>query len=306
VTGTSKISALLLYTLHYGYKPSTSRLVNILIILVGVWTLAAFIPTVFQCTPISAVWIGVIRPDQHCFDRNIFFTATSIAEAIINLVLLLLPIPNLFRLNWYWRTVISIGPLYIAGIFVLFSTILRAYYSTSAVFDPLVSFAQPHTKSGTAPLSIATFTPFFLWSVLIQSFTLQIISMPTLFPALIAIFTCDWSRPQDRAHRKIDRFVQSCIRAEGWEFGEKGGIARKPEFQGEGFKRWGTFGGVKGPFDREVAWKENLAGAGAGAGTGGIGGTTGPTTAEERKRILKETLEMEALQRSSNSSSSSS
>ena len=98
VVSTTKLSGLLLYVLHFGYDKWPKRFAYALMIWVVGWGAATFLVTVLQCHPVQATW-GSEASTAHCLDRALLFRATAIAEAGINLFILILPLPKIWQLD---------------------------------------------------------------------------------------------------------------------------------------------------------------------------------------------------------------
>ena len=95
-----KYSALLFYVRVFEIKWN-SRLfrANILISvgLVTVWVLFALLFGVFQCTPIRKAWAPQIP--GHCVNNRDWFTGFQIASVLIDVYIMLLPLPTLWSLH---------------------------------------------------------------------------------------------------------------------------------------------------------------------------------------------------------------
>lgn len=54
-----------------------------------------------QCVPVEAVWDPVtkLQPGVRCVDLNAFFFGTSVPNIVADFVLLVLPVPQVLRLN---------------------------------------------------------------------------------------------------------------------------------------------------------------------------------------------------------------
>lgn len=101
VCATTKISGLLLYVLHFGYEKGSRRVAYALMAMVVFWCLATLGGTIVQCRSIAAAWSAeaASRPGADCLDRPLFFEATSIANATLTLLVLVLPLPKIWRLG---------------------------------------------------------------------------------------------------------------------------------------------------------------------------------------------------------------
>lgn len=97
--GLTKIAMLLLYLKVF--PSQTFR--RICFVMVGICL--AYIPatalaTLFNCTPVSYNWTGWTGETQgHCFSFNTFAWAQSSINILLDLIIILLPIPQLWKLN---------------------------------------------------------------------------------------------------------------------------------------------------------------------------------------------------------------
>lgn len=61
------------------------------------WFVAGCLSTLFQCVPIEKAWS--IVEGGHCFSQWAWFLATAIPSTLIDLCILLMPLPMLWRLQ---------------------------------------------------------------------------------------------------------------------------------------------------------------------------------------------------------------
>ena len=77
------------------------------------WLVAQFLFDAFSCHPLSDFWAPrVLRP---CVPPSTFFLVGSAGDFIANLLVLLLPLPQVLRLDLEWRKKISISLAFIFG-----------------------------------------------------------------------------------------------------------------------------------------------------------------------------------------------
>lgn len=61
------------------------------------WLICAMTSTIFECTPVSRAWFPNVP--GHCIHRLHWWTGISISSVIIDLIILILPLPVLWNLQ---------------------------------------------------------------------------------------------------------------------------------------------------------------------------------------------------------------
>ena len=150
IVSTTKISGLLLYVLHFGYEKWPKRIAYTLMALVVCWCIAAVATSVVQCLPLAAAWTTPTNSPAQCFQRPLLFEAVGIADAAMNLLVLLLPLPKIFRLDLRsFGPVVSLLQVYVLAL--LYVQTLSPSFITNIilpkVLSPVLSSASttPHT-----------------------------------------------------------------------------------------------------------------------------------------------------------------
>ena len=93
-----KYSAVFFYIRVLNMKSTLNRIaVYVALGLVTAWLLFTILSTVFQCTPIRKAWLPLIP--GHCNSLHYQLVGSSIASVIIDLYIMLLPIPILWTLH---------------------------------------------------------------------------------------------------------------------------------------------------------------------------------------------------------------
>ena len=64
-----------------------------MITVVVTWTVAFFFANMLQCYPISENWTGSGGTDATCIDENMMYVGQAFSDAIIDLIILAMPIP---------------------------------------------------------------------------------------------------------------------------------------------------------------------------------------------------------------------
>lgn len=93
-----KYSAIFFYIRVLKMKSTLYRIaVYIGLGLVTAWLIFAILSTVFKCTPIRKAWLPLIP--GHCINEYDRFLGSAISSVIIDLYIMLLPIPILWTLH---------------------------------------------------------------------------------------------------------------------------------------------------------------------------------------------------------------
>ena len=133
-----KCSIVCLLLRVFGTGKRFRRTTYVLLILAIAWGISVSLVAAFQCTPIAAAWDPTIQY-YHCFDHQAYFVGTSILNVMIDIAILALPIPSLWKLKLPMtrKLVISgifmLGILYVPHLFIscvpLKLTICTQYFS---------------------------------------------------------------------------------------------------------------------------------------------------------------------------------
>jgi hypothetical protein len=71
----------------------------VLIALVSSACFAVVLVTCLQCTPLEFMWAPQLHPDGHCIDMNSFWTWGSLPNIVTDLMMMVLPIPCIWKLQ---------------------------------------------------------------------------------------------------------------------------------------------------------------------------------------------------------------
>lgn len=88
------IIQMFLRILKFGWARHATIAVGVILIL---QTIAIFITISFQCNPLSVVWATLER--DSCIDIQEFFAYASIPNIVTDLAILVLPLPNIWKMN---------------------------------------------------------------------------------------------------------------------------------------------------------------------------------------------------------------
>ncbi|KAI0203139.1 hypothetical protein F4808DRAFT_419192 [Astrocystis sublimbata] len=142
ITSTTKLSILFLYRRLFSVSKRLRRQITVLSILVISYWLGSTIADFLNCIPIKYVWINGKDDPRFCFDLNIFWFATGISEAFLDVLILLLPISVVARLQLSVKKKVATGSVFAVGAFVIASGLLKAVYGFDDSGERVPAFAK--------------------------------------------------------------------------------------------------------------------------------------------------------------------
>jgi hypothetical protein len=81
------------------------------------WWIAVLLTQVFSCRPVEASWKPALA--ESCIDTIMFYNAVTISNVILDVIILVLPLPMVWRLHMTSKTklqvcgVFAVGALYV-------------------------------------------------------------------------------------------------------------------------------------------------------------------------------------------------
>ncbi|KAI4202283.1 MAG: hypothetical protein LQ350_002667 [Teloschistes chrysophthalmus] len=204
----TKISLLLLYHRIFGVVKRFRLALWLGAFLVVAWWIATTILGFLGCTPFAYNWNKKI--DGQCVDLVMFFRWNGICNLLLDFLILLLPLPMVWRLSITARQKTEISGMFLLGLFVCVAGILRvlAYHPTQLADS---------TYSGVGSMT---------WSIVEQGIGVVCACLPTLRPLMGSISP---SRSKENTKNNsgigMDNFRGGTIRS---EVGNSGRSAWKP------------------------------------------------------------------------------
>ncbi|KAH7310571.1 hypothetical protein B0I35DRAFT_481875 [Stachybotrys elegans] len=127
-----KLSILAFYWKTFSVNASTRPLILALTFMTCGWGIAIIITNCLQCQPISALW-DRYRPnnppspaDYECnVNTRGLFIASAIPNIMVDILLMALPMPYIWRLRLPRRQKVAVGGIFAVGIFVTITSVLR-------------------------------------------------------------------------------------------------------------------------------------------------------------------------------------
>ena len=111
----AKLSVLFLYRRIFAL-PTFTRIANVFIAIVCAWAIAFFFTLALQCMPVSVQWT-MLGMDQapHCINLQPVSYTNSISDFVLDLVVLALPVPMLWKLNLSPRKKCAVAGMFALG-----------------------------------------------------------------------------------------------------------------------------------------------------------------------------------------------
>ncbi|KAJ8058289.1 hypothetical protein OCU04_012483 [Sclerotinia nivalis] len=120
-----KISILLLYRSIFPNKTMTLA-TNLIAIFVLLWGISSLLVSIFSCEPINGFWDLTV--ESKCIDSKWFFVGNSIPNILADIVILGLPMPDLWHLRMSRRSKAAVSGMFLLGGFVIVASGLRMYF----------------------------------------------------------------------------------------------------------------------------------------------------------------------------------
>ncbi|KAK7930980.1 hypothetical protein PG985_001692 [Apiospora marii] len=131
ITATTKLSILLLYNRIFSVNVLLRRLVRLLLaVVIGFW-IGCTVANLTNCIPMEYVWINSLSDPRYCFNYNIYWFASGICEAFIDVLIILLPVRTILGLQLSTEKKVAIAFVFMLGGFcnsVILSGLLKAIF----------------------------------------------------------------------------------------------------------------------------------------------------------------------------------
>ncbi|KAK8080947.1 hypothetical protein PG997_008765 [Apiospora hydei] len=164
-----KISILLLYRklfptplIHWASLTTSALIVA--------WAIATIMAGCLICQPISKNW-DLFMTGGHCGDQVLSFTVTGVINHITDVMVLVLPLPNLYKLQVPIQQRIVLVGVFSLGFLTCAVSAVRIHYLSSMDYTDLTfSMKYPNIFSGLEPSAAITLAcipllrPLFRWS----------------------------------------------------------------------------------------------------------------------------------------------
>ncbi|KAI1813019.1 hypothetical protein GGS20DRAFT_500455 [Poronia punctata] len=163
------------------------------------WIVAALFSTAFQCTPIPKAWNPTLP--GHCINTFIWYLVTAALSVVIDVYILLLPVPMIWGLKTTMRRRIYL----LAAFFLTYSVIVISVGRLISTVSLIPSLSQDLTWN---------FPPYLYWACFEGSISLISVSVPNIIGLIKALVGSGWlgiheKSTHDSSTRKTHRFTSS-------------------------------------------------------------------------------------------------
>ncbi|KAI1173652.1 integral membrane protein [Nemania sp. FL0916] len=128
ITSTTKLSILVLYNRLFSVSKLLKRQIIILSIAVVSYGIGSSVANLLNCIPLKYSWINNLDDPRYCFNYNVFWLATGVVEAVLDVFIILLPIGAVAKLQLSLRKKIAVILVYLTGLLCIVSGILKIIY----------------------------------------------------------------------------------------------------------------------------------------------------------------------------------
>lgn len=116
ITSGTKLSILLMYNRLFSADSSFRRQVIVaVVIVVGFW-ISTTVADLLDCIPMEYTWINSHDDPRYCFNYTAFWMASGIAEALIDVMIIVMPIRVVIRLQMNKSKKIAVTAVFMLGI----------------------------------------------------------------------------------------------------------------------------------------------------------------------------------------------
>jgi hypothetical protein len=115
IVSSTKLSILFMYRRLFGVNASFRRQVIVVaVVVVGFW-IGTTVSDLLNCIPLDWTWRNSLDDPRYCFNYNIFWLTAGIVEAVIDIVIIVLPIRVVLRLHLDRSKKIAIAGVFLLG-----------------------------------------------------------------------------------------------------------------------------------------------------------------------------------------------
>lgn len=113
-TAVSKSSALFFYARIFGVTNTRFKYALWLVHAMNIaWLIAILLSVTFMCNPVEKAWKPAL--DGHCLNTGLLWTGSGITSLIIDVIILVLPLPMLWKLQMKAIRRVQITGVFICG-----------------------------------------------------------------------------------------------------------------------------------------------------------------------------------------------
>ncbi|KAI1262867.1 hypothetical protein F5Y18DRAFT_396519 [Xylariaceae sp. FL1019] len=129
ITCATKLSIVLMYKRIFGVGNTFRRRIFVVsFIVIGFW-IGTTVADLLNCIPIKWTWLNSHDDPQYCFSYTIFWLVSGITEALIDIIILAMPIQIVISLHLKTSRKVAIGGVFLLGSLVVISGIVKVVLS---------------------------------------------------------------------------------------------------------------------------------------------------------------------------------
>ncbi|KAI1380125.1 hypothetical protein F4677DRAFT_405911 [Hypoxylon crocopeplum] len=129
ITSATKLSILLMYRRLFSISASFRRQVLVVSLLVVIFWIGCTVADLLNCIPIEWTWLNSLDDPRYCFNYNIFWMATGVAEALLDVLIIVMPVRVVLGLQLTKSKKIAVVAVFLLGAFVIFSGLVKVILS---------------------------------------------------------------------------------------------------------------------------------------------------------------------------------
>jgi hypothetical protein len=116
------------------------------------WTIGSIMSTIFQCVPVAGFWDPVVTATAKCTNTDAFWYAYAIINIITDFAVLLLPLPEVKKLQLPWAQKLGVMGIFVLGLFICVTSIVRTNAVAISTSNKADSTCKPSSSLLSTPL----------------------------------------------------------------------------------------------------------------------------------------------------------
>ncbi|KAK6074819.1 hypothetical protein SCUP234_04117 [Seiridium cupressi] len=183
ITSATKLSILLMYNRLFSVDPMFRRQIIAACIVVICFWIGCTVADLLNCIPLKWTWNNNLLDPRYCFNYNVFWLASGIVEACIDLLIIIMPVKLVLSLQLNGSRKVAIAAVFLLGIFVILSGLVKVIMSYApGVRGPAFGKAEVWTTVHCGIGIVCACLPV-CWSLFTRLTKLVLRTWPSLCPA---------------------------------------------------------------------------------------------------------------------------
>jgi hypothetical protein len=125
ITASTKLSILFMYNRLFSSSPNFRTQVLVVGFLVIAFWIGCTVANLLNCIPLKFDWIDSLDDPRHCFNYNIFWMASGAVEAVIDVLIIIMPMRIILTLNLDRGKKIALAAVFLLGVLYVFSLLIN-------------------------------------------------------------------------------------------------------------------------------------------------------------------------------------